>query len=101
MEAPTEIQGHRPAAITVKMDLLRVVFTTDVRYQSSKVHSTPQQKLHETALAIVTFVAFLTRFVGLEYPSFVVFDEAHTLRVSPGSALFPRTAETLYTDISA
>ena len=80
---------HRLAAIKVKMDYLRAVFTTETKRRDNRGHNNPRSKHHETALTVLTFLAFLTRFVGLEYPSFVVFDEAHTLRASPSS--FPST----------
>ena len=54
----------------------------------------PSRTQHEIALAVVTFVAFLARFIGLDHPSQVVFDESHTIRV----CLSPRRRKWLRED---
>jgi dolichyl-phosphate-mannose--protein O-mannosyl transferase len=54
-----------------------------------KVDSAPCKRHHEIALAIITTLAFLTRFCGLAHPSEIVFDEAHTMRVNSNHAILP------------
>lgn len=54
-----------------------------------KVNSARCEKHHKIALAIVTALAFLTRFCGLGHPSEVVFDEAHMIRVNTNHAILP------------
>lgn len=42
----------------------------------------PSQLSHKIWLAIVTVLAFVTRFKGITYPDSVVFDEVHFGKVS-------------------
>lgn len=37
---------------------------------------------HQIAFTVITFLAFLTRFVGISHPDEVVFDEVHFGKVS-------------------
>ncbi|MCJ1393921.1 hypothetical protein MMC18_006797 [Xylographa bjoerkii] len=49
-------------------------------YCITKVNAARCERYHKIALAVVTALAFLTRFWGLDHPSEVVFDEAHIMR---------------------
>lgn len=58
-------------------------------YPILNVDSARSEKHHKIALAIITALAFLTRFCGLSHPSEVVFDEAHIIRVKTNHAILP------------
>lgn len=45
------------------------------------------ERHHKIAFALVTALAFLTRFWGLGHPSDTVFDEPHTIRVNTNQGL--------------
>ena len=55
---------------------------TSLVKRNTMINSAGHGRQHKIALSIITALAFFTRFCGLSYPSEIVFDEAHIMRVN-------------------
>ena len=79
--SPQQSTWSKTPSILKVMDAIGLPFGFTSWHSSSKSSQLHFNIHHRTALVFVTILAFVTRFWSLDYPSEVVFDEAHTMRV--------------------